>query len=523
MSLSVYTASVRAKTGSLVPLFADGKPANSLYNPEREAEKTAARLGLETFAVFAGLADGRRVERFLAASSANECILLEKNRDSFSFLAQFPHVSAVMQSRRARLISLDDNSHDADRQQPSLRALILNSYTPALFRQFSLDILPSWQAHFPKDAEKIREEVEAALTIISADFSAQGLFGKIWHLNAVKNIYNCAKGVNLAASLKNFNRQGKKALVVAAGPSLDKAAAKIKEDRDALALFAADTALPALAKRGIAADFALSIDPQAVSARHFANGLPKGSSGTALIMDICASPAAALRAWKRGCPVLFAAGGHPLSECMASFAPMPRLETSAGTVTASAIDAARRLGFKDVAAAGADFAYTDGKPYCRGTYLEEAYFAECTRLSPAEGMYTALMFRGAVTKEADRGGLITYKTDLLARYKNAVAALQPPASEWGDEIKAAFPYKAFLFFYKDALRKLEANLHIMEENAGSPLFIDNLSKEEKNALFSILPIASYYRRKMPDAERKIILKAAINLALKTVDKYTTKL
>ena len=525
----VYADIATAKTGAAVPLFADGKPANSLYNPEREAEKAAARFESETFAVFAGFADGRRAALFLAAAPENECIIIEKNSGAFSFLERLPDAASVMKNRRSRLFSLDDCLKEGKAHCGDLKALILQCYIPALFRRFSLDILPSWQARFPEDAKKIKREAEAALSIVSADFSAQAQFGKLWHLNAIKNLYNGAKDANLPSSnLKDFNLQGKKALVAAAGPSLDNAAAKIKEERASIALFAADTALPALAKRGIAADFVLSIDPQAVSARHFINGLPKGSSSTALIQDICASPLVAEIAWRQGCPVLFAAGGHPLSAFLASFSPLPRLETGAGTVTASAIDAAKKMGFKAVAMAGADFAYTAGKPYCRGTYLEEAFYSESSRLKPAEGMYTALMFRTPVTREADADGTITYKTELLERYKEAVAASPPPKSEWGGEIAASFPYKGFLFFYRDTLRSLGSKLlgsklYIKEENLNDAPSLDALSESEKNALATLLPLASFFRRKSPDGKRKNILKSAFNLALNIAERYTRRL
>ncbi len=520
--MSLYAGQAQAKTGCAVPLFADGKPAASLYNPLREAERALGRFADETFVVFAGLADGKRVELFLNAYPANECIVIEKNAATFQFLKSFPSANAVMQNKRVRLLPIEGGDG------LKLKECLVEAYVPALFKGFLLDILPSWQAHCPKEASAIMEESESALCEISADFSVQAHFGKVWLINTVKNLYNEAKEGAARKSLAHplFPKGGKKALVVAAGPSLDEDVPKIRENRESLAIFAVDTAFTALSKRGIAADVVLSIDGQIYSARHFAHQSKNSSCSSCkpvLIQDICGCPEVARKAKRLGCNVLFAAGAHPLANLMAAFFSMPRLETSAGTVTVAAVDAAKKLGFRELESSGADFAFAGGKPYCRGTYFEGEFLQSCSRAKPLETMYAALMFRSPVNKIGENGKF-TYKTSLLDGYKKAVEhVVAKPSKEWKEELYATFPAREFLLFLEKELRNLSLQVASHSKETSCAEFTEKLSKDERAIFLSILPLASFLRKKNPFNARENIIKSAINLALNIIERYTCKI
>ena len=103
---SIYQGYAASRTGGTVPLFRGGKPANSLYNPEKEAEKAAARFPAGTFAVFGGLADGRRIEYFLQQDRENTCIVIEKNHASLVSLSALPSVKRICSCARGTVLSL---------------------------------------------------------------------------------------------------------------------------------------------------------------------------------------------------------------------------------------------------------------------------------------------------------------------------------------------------------------------------------------------------------------------------------
>lgn len=502
---SIYQGYAASRTGGTVPLFRGGKPANSLYNPEKEAEKAAARFPAGTFAVFGGLADGRRIEYFLQQDRENTCIVIEKNHASLVSLSAFPSVKRICSCARVTVLSLDTTGNGG------LTGCITAGYLPALFRNFSLDILQSWRNACPEAARQIEEETRRALDVISGDFSTQAAFGRIWLANALQNICLFRNAENRFP----FPDRKKTAVITAAGPSLDKESAALRENRESLVVFAADTSLPVLVQAGVYPDFVVSIDPQPVSARHLSVA-GKNICGTrkppVFLADICASPFAVRTASAFGWPVILTGGGHPLAAYLQRFARLPPLETAAGTVTASAADAARRMGFSAVRFAGADFACTGGKPYCRGTYLDVQFGSGSIRTRTAETRFNELMFRTKTKKIPEAGNRFTYRTELLDSYRDAVARLAEssgPTGLWTGEDFRPFPCESFLQEFRCSLLK-------MQKNAA-----DIFRAEDPYAAAALLPAAAFFRRKNPQENRENILKKTIQLALHLIDRYTS--
>ena len=48
---------------------------------------------------------------------------------------------------------------------------------------------------------------------------------------------------------------------------------------------------------------------------------------------------------------------------------------------------------KNIQLIGADFGYLDGKPYCKGTYLDHLYNQNTSKLTNSETLFSKLMFR----------------------------------------------------------------------------------------------------------------------------------
>ncbi len=158
---------------------------------------------------------------------------------------------------------------------------------------------------------------------------------------------------------------GTPAIVAGAGPSLDLAMADLATVRDRAVLIAVDTAVRPLLAKGIVPDVVLSIDPSEDNGRHLA-GLPP-LEATWLVAEASLDPHAV--APFEGRAFLFTFGHHP----------WPWLESVGfrrgslrawGSVATSAVDLALTLGCSPIVFSGLDLAFTDGRPYCRGTVYE---------------------------------------------------------------------------------------------------------------------------------------------------------
>ena len=483
-----YSAAQRARNGSLVPLFRDGASAHSLFNPEREAAQLIDTMSETGFALFAGIGGAFHIREFLSRDSGRACIAAESSPMALASLFGLIDLSDVIADLRVTVIALRDGSEAG--------AILSGRYLPALHGNFRLVPLRSWQERNGDACSSLAGVVQESLDRISADFSVQAHFGKLWLRNFAENLALASRFQGRLPAVDT----SKKAIVVAAGPGLEPCLRRIKDERERYTLFSTDTAWNTLADSGIIPDFFVSIDAQPVSASHvmrpFANGMT-------VILDVCGNPVIARKAIADGATIIFTAGAHPLARYAARYSPLPPLDTSSGTVTLAALDAAHSLNFQDIETIGADFAYTGGKPYARGTYLAHGFGSTASRILPIETLYSTLMFRTPVGTR-NSAGTITYTTDTLDRYASFFQSYRG-RFRWESADFTPFPARTFLGEYRSALMNaLHAGM--LFPGRGHEL------------LYTVLPFVAWHTRHRQGAQKG--LANAIQLALELIAGYT---
>lgn len=491
-----YTGVAIARNGSPVPVYPDGSASHSLFNPEQEASNLIDTVTETGFAFFAGIGGAFHIRDFLSRDSSRACIASEASAESLASLLRSIDLSDIIADSRVSIV--------VDCRAASSERALDSRYLPALHGNFRFIPLRSWQERNRQSCECYGKLVEASLSRISADYSVQAHFGKIWLRNSLINLALASK---IQGSVPLVDPR-KKAIVVAAGPGLEKELERIKRSRDRLVLFSTDTAWNTLADSGIIPDFFISIDAQAVSSSHVMRTFDKSMT---VILDLCGNPAIARKAHEDGASVIFASGMHPLARVAALFSPLPLINTASGTVTLSAIDAAFALGFSDIESIGADFAYTGGKPYARGTYLSHTFGSTGTRLLPMETLFSTLMFRTPVGTRSD-SGTITYTTETLDRYARSFSDYQGK-NRWKPSDFALFPYGEFLAKYREELQALLS-----------------VTRPDTEMLYSILPLAAWLSRsgrynrgvKYTDGKPQNKLAGVIELALELIAGYTVE-
>lgn len=484
-----YREIVFAKNGSPVPLFDTGFPAHSLYNPEKEAERTIDSLGQSVYPVFLGFGGGYAVRTFLERNRTDACAIVETDCGSLKSLFSLVDLTDILADNRVTLIP--------SLQGPGISRSLLGAYLPSLYG--GLTVVPPSIHWMAPDDLRLREfaaVISETLRIVMADYSVQAHFGRLWLRNFWKNIRLASKGGALTAP-----DTGKRAIVIAAGPGMEDWLPTLAHERNDYCVFATDTAYSTLAKAGIVADYFVSIDAQHVSAYH---GSQAFSKNTTVALELCGNPVLAEIACRSGSPLFFFAGNHPLSRFAADRFGFSRIETGSGTVTVAALGLAKALGFPSIQVAGADFAYTNGKPYARGTYLEDAYCLRASRLLPLEHQYTSLMFRTNVRRETDTTGKITYKTDILDSYAAS-------CSQWEITnnscllVLSPFDYSEFHSAFLSELKEAD-------------------STETRNPLFyTVIPFVAWYRKTHPSpVSNSDVIRDSIQLALRLIAGYTGK-
>ncbi len=424
----VYSGLEYAKTGHAVPIFQSKQALHSLYNPEKEAERLIQPYRDCGFMLFCGLGSGIHIRYFLNHNPHAVCALTDVDYPSLKCLLYLLDYTDIFSHNRVFLLS----PCTSDMFTPDF----IQTYTPAVHGSFNCLILRTWKLFFAEQTSSLLAQIEHNLTHIRADFSVQAHFGKIWMRNIFSNLQAAE---NLHPKLPKADTT-RKAMILGAGPSLEKALDTLQEIRRRYVLFCTDTAFPAVSARGIIPEFFVSIDPQQISYAHI---MHRFSPETIGIFDLCANAATVRHFSANGNPFFFTAGSHPLARYAAARSPIPPLNTASGTVAVTAYHAAQALGFSRIECAGIDFAYTNGQAYARGTYLTHLYASTALRIMPEETAFTKLMFRTEVqTTCTDKG--ITYTPPILESYRKAFLTDTKTHPRWTEEHFHVFPYTQFI-------------------------------------------------------------------------------
>ncbi|WP_294429496.1 6-hydroxymethylpterin diphosphokinase MptE-like protein [uncultured Treponema sp.] len=450
-----------AKDGNEIPFCRNTETGaeislHSKYNPIREAQGFASTASDScSFFIVLGLAGGYHISALLERFPESKILVLEKDEQSLTFLEQIPQVKELSKNSQVQFSTLTDISQK-----------ILESYKPALHGNLSILSLRQWENIFTEEAKAAREKITQAIKLLAQDFSVQSHFGKIWQKNILSNLSLAEKACSFN-QIQKIAEKKKKAAVIAAGPSLDEQIYRLKENQNDYFIIATDTAFSALEKQKIKCDAVVSIDGQQVSHEHYMENL---SADTLYAFDLCAATSAVRKVLKKSANFIFFESGHPLAQYASFFDGkhnFEHLNAGSGTVTIAAASLARKLGFSDdkIEFFGADFAYIGGKPYCRGTYLENQFYSKSNRFDGAEKLYTKIMFRTETKKLSENA--IT--TEILEAYKDSLKDFMEnsknPDEKQNSSEEGKFSLKSFKSKYCNELKQAFKNEREIDEKS----------------------------------------------------------
>lgn len=183
--------------------------------------------------------------------------------------------------------------------------------------------------------------------------------------NIFNNLYDCIEQKNLADLLDSFSGINKKeipAIVVSAGPSLDKNIKMLKRAKGKAIIIAVDTALNALAKADILPDIAVTVDPTK-SVLLFSHEkmidipLVYGLSANSEILNV-----------HKGIRIYHDAGDSVLNVFYDKFRKKRIALETGGSVANDAYSLAQKLGFKTIIFVGQDLAYPNDQEHSADSY-----------------------------------------------------------------------------------------------------------------------------------------------------------
>ena len=405
----IYDKIIDSKSGVKIPVFTSGRTVDSRYDPVRESLRILQQIKPSTrFLIVLGIASGTLINTIKQNRKNIFIIGVEKSQAEIDFLLQLDTVRTLYKTNDICLCPYEQ-----------LEQKIVQNYLPSFYGNLEVIEQPGWTAENKDILPEIKKNISNSLSIVSADFSVQSHFGKLWTHNILSNLLLLEKTNNTAGSNTYDIDISKTAVVFAAGPSLDRTIRTFMENgsKKNYFLIATDTAFSTLLSYGLIPDAVVSIDGQYVSNTHFIHLSKNNFENTIFLFDLCANSSALKKLIKQNCNISFFKSGHPLSEYADEYFNLniPSLFSGAGTVTITAVDFALKSGFKNVIVSGADFAYIDGKPYAKGTYLDKIYNSTSTRLQANQHKFCSLEFR----TELEAAGSNRFTTTVLQSYRQS--------------------------------------------------------------------------------------------------------
>lgn len=400
---TIYKNFIDSKTGSKIPVLKNDKTIESKYNPEKEAENIINQI-TQSFKYFIviGIGSGITLSLLNQKFPKAKIIGIEYSESDIQFLLQNESLQKLQNNSNIKLITAE-----------SVFSTIQNTYLPVIDGNIRIIENKAWVNENKISYQIIAKEINRTLKNIGSDYSVQCHFGKIWLKNALNNLKLISKIKN-----KPFNIDlEKKAMIIAAGPTLEEHISYLKENKDNFFIISTDTAYKSLLKYNILSNAVVSIDGQFISSTHFSK-INNQSSETIFFIDICGNSSVCKKITSINNNLYLFSSKNPLSTFSEQYfncKPLS-LESGSGTVTISALDLAVKSGFKKIEILGADFSYSKGKTYTKGTYLEENFSINQNKLNPTELNYDKLLYRTELQEKNKN----VFSTDILESYKTSL-------------------------------------------------------------------------------------------------------
>ncbi|MBN1243214.1 MAG: DUF115 domain-containing protein [Spirochaetales bacterium] len=394
---------VKARSGALVPIVERGGRSirlHGLYDPAEDGRRAAGRPERSAFVLAYGLGAAWHILPFLDDPRTSGVLCVEPDLRMARSLVEAVDFARVFADPRFTLL-VDADPQAAGRELPG-------TFLPSIHGGLnSCPLRPRVELDRPW-FEACALGIDRALSAIRDDFSVQAHFGLAWFRNTVRNL-------PLAEGAYPPLPPIKKALVTAAGPSLEDQLEAVRTARNGAFLIATDTSLPALTAAGLEPDLVVSIDCQHISYYHFVGNQPD----IPLVLDLASPPTVA----RRFRDLRFVSSGHPFCRYVsAEWRNFPAIDTSGGNVAMAALSLAESLGAERAILYGADYSYPEGSSYARGTYIHRLFDDGAGRLRPLESAFSGFLYRSdpLAREEDDRG--FRYVSRPLEAYRSRLEA-----------------------------------------------------------------------------------------------------
>lgn len=352
----------RAEDGEgIIGVRQDGREwyLNSRYDTGYAAEVYAKRYQIRPYGTYFlfGFSDGKYIRAFLQkCDDTNHVIICEPSVEIFKTCGSFLDISDILGDKRVNFCIPEITD--------SIEAIMKKTlqYSDFTFTEFS--ILPGYDILFHEECEDYQNAIIERMRDDAVKKGTSLSFQRVIPYNTLFNMRNMVGTRHIGQireTLSGYQLDGIPAIIVCAGPSLDKNIKELKKAQGKSLIIVVDAALRAVVREGIHPDLVCTVDPNPPE-RFFSD------MDLTDVIWCCenASKPEIIRQYGRRVYYFgyFEKGWNETASNMLGYA-FPILPTG-GSVSSIAFSMALYFGFRKIVFMGQDLAFTGGKSHTSG-------------------------------------------------------------------------------------------------------------------------------------------------------------
>ncbi len=401
-----------AKNGevTLAVIDSSGKKLNyhSKYNPSREAEQQIIKLYKnESHVIALGFGMGYTSELILNKlpdlKMGPQLFIVEPDPFVFITALKYRDLSNILSDSRVQISLGSDADAIGKVWNATLDWSVLNGMA-------IIEHQPS-KSRFSQFFDKLLEKMKYLANRSRGNFITLMNVGWEFHRN---NFMNLIEAFGLPGAERLFDKFiNVPAIIVAAGPSLDKNMENLKKIKGRFPIIAVDTAYRHLLANGIKPDFVCAADSSYENSLDFVG--VEDETEVTLVAELMTHPDI-FKVFK-GRKIITTFGGGLYPQISKFREPMGSL-ICWGSVATMAFDLARKMGADPIVFIGFDLSFCDGRLHTRGSYSEDMLYESLHPFTSMENETADYICRrGSFKFIGDNGELIYTDTNMKA-YKD---------------------------------------------------------------------------------------------------------
>nr|MDA8213167.1 DUF115 domain-containing protein [Clostridia bacterium] len=326
------------------------------YDPVKESERWAAGLDYRAgdILVVTGFGLGYHIRHLLKRNPENTLVVVEPRLDLFIRVLEAVDITDILSVPNFYLIVEEE-------------VLALKNKTVLFFNVGEVDKLqiyywPAYQRIFPEFCREVGNAFLEVAKHIRITENTILFFSQLWPENVFYNLTNVVRSPGVNQLFGKF--EGQPAIIISAGPSLNKNCELLKEAKGKAVLICVDTALKTLLKHDIHPDLLVALDGSELNCKHF-EGIDIDD------VPLIFLPTTHHKIVNEYKGAKFSIGaGNDLINWISKHIDWKGAISYSGSVATAAFDVAARMGANPIIFVGQDLAYSGGKTHADGTIYE---------------------------------------------------------------------------------------------------------------------------------------------------------